>query len=226
MFDLTKISLPKWSCLTVVGSKVTRDQAAEILIRTDDWYFSSNDQDLVKELMTAAGVKSEKVYHGPSTDSLETARKKYRVLALEYLHNSRVVSAYIDGPHGWCDWDGTIFCNSYNIGKWPHAEQVFDEWQEIAAAFPYLQLHSQLYGCESLEEGKPVIEFILENGNVVARDPSFELIPRQGTADWEKATVNMILVPARIREFGCTLTQYKEALKIAKGETNETASKN
>jgi hypothetical protein len=46
-FDL---GLPKWPALLVVGKPVTRAQAMEIILRTDDLYFSSNDRSFDKLL--------------------------------------------------------------------------------------------------------------------------------------------------------------------------------
>ena len=45
MTDLLEIGLPKWPALVVKGKKITKEEAAEILIRTDDFWFSANDHD-------------------------------------------------------------------------------------------------------------------------------------------------------------------------------------
>jgi len=47
------IALPKWPAFVVVGKPVTKEQAMEILIRTDSLCFSSNDREFDRELNEA-----------------------------------------------------------------------------------------------------------------------------------------------------------------------------
>jgi hypothetical protein len=42
--------LPKWPALLVKGESVTKEQAIEILIRTDDLEFSCNEREFSSEL--------------------------------------------------------------------------------------------------------------------------------------------------------------------------------
>lgn len=44
------IGLPKWPALVVKGTPVTREQAMEIIIKTDGLYFCSNDREFEKDL--------------------------------------------------------------------------------------------------------------------------------------------------------------------------------
>ena len=37
--------LTKWPRLPVVGKRITEEQANEILIRTNQWFFSTNDKE-------------------------------------------------------------------------------------------------------------------------------------------------------------------------------------
>ena len=213
------VNLPKWSALTVVGGHVTTDQAAEIIVRTDSWYFYCNDRDLTRQLRATARLSEycskSKTYKEVLADAEhdDEIKKRYRVLELEFLHNCQIVSSYVGGPHGWCHWDGRILCNSYNIGKWPTADGVLKEWELIASAFPYLRLRSQLYSGETLEDGRPLIEYVVADGRVEAKVPESELIPR--TTDFSMAAAASIaFVPPYLREFGCTIEQFKRALEI------------
>ena len=91
---------------------------------------------------------------------------------LSYLGNEQIVSSWIGGAHGWCDWHGNIFTNNYNIGKWPSCETVYKEWQIIAKAFPFLNLRSQLLSGETCEDGnQPIIEFAVKGGKVTVKKP-------------------------------------------------------
>ena len=43
--DLFSINLPQWPECRVSGDPVTKEEAAEIIIRTQDFYLSSNDKE-------------------------------------------------------------------------------------------------------------------------------------------------------------------------------------
>lgn len=177
------IALPKWPALLVQGDCVTPEQAAEILIRTDayfpDFLGAGNDRKLGEQLSLACGwIQPYEARHKPEYyEGLDKAREAAGVLNLEYLSNRRIVSSWIGGPHGWCNWDGTIGCDNYNIGKWPSIEEVEHEWALIAEAFPFLSLTSQLLSGEVCEEGtQPLVEFKLYKGQVVTCEPTKQLM--------------------------------------------------
>lgn len=94
--------------MVVTGEPVTVEQAEEILVRTDDLYFSTNAQDVRKDFYKILGVPTNQ-YGDPFYTILQEVRQKLRVLPLAYLENRRILSAYVGGPHGWCDWSGDIF---------------------------------------------------------------------------------------------------------------------
>jgi hypothetical protein len=48
--EFFNIGLPKWTAFAVVGTPVTKEQAMEILIRTDSLCFSTNDREFEKQL--------------------------------------------------------------------------------------------------------------------------------------------------------------------------------
>jgi hypothetical protein len=97
------------------------------------------------------------------------------IIGLEYLYNSRISTASLGGPHGWCDWNGNIITDSYNIGKWPNTEEITEEWERIAAAFPYLDLTAQLVNEEDTGD-ELAGEWRVKDGTVTYNpDPLVEL---------------------------------------------------
>ena len=210
---LAQIALPKWPALIVMGERVTRDQAMEILIRTDDFMFMSNDREWDRQLCEAAGMEFDGTF--AKLDSAQAAREKYHVLRLGELTNHRIVSSYIGGPHGWCDWDGAIFCNSYNVGKWSITEGVLGDWEKLAEAFPYLVLKSQLLSGEHTEDdASPLVEFHIQDGTAKAYEPESLLAPT--VSDVSPASIAAIFTNP-YRERGCTIEQFKEALGVVVG---------
>lgn len=177
MTDLTK-----WPRLLVQGKRVTEEQANEILIRTccPEYLGSSNDRAFVEQVNQVMGYLDWDHWHEipelreDSTKRIAWMKERWAqrdnrteelgILGLEYLYTSRIVSAYLFGPHGWCDWNGNIFCDNYNIGKWPSTGVVTDEWGQIADAFPYLDLRAQLITREG--EGELAGEWRVKDGTV------------------------------------------------------------
>jgi hypothetical protein len=217
------IGLPKWPALIVVGKSVTPEQAKEILIRTDDLSFSTNDHEFAKQLIeyTYKVRKSKNLYHTHLWDYFadnwkrsdrreKLIKGKVHSLSLEYLHNSRITTCYVGGPHGWCDWDGHIGTNTYNIGKYPSVECVYEEWATIADAFPYLDLQCQLLNqeiCGEPEQARPIIQYDVRNGTVDMCHPTELLQPPHDTIDEDFSRIQNNVFGER----GCTFEQYVEA---------------
>ncbi len=199
--QIAKIELPKWPGCDVDGTSVSVEQAAEILVRTNSPYFSTNDREFGKQVeeifytaiphpnwgedwwVTNDSHKIEN--HSERSKFLHKAWERQRiyrnemgVLGLEYLCNHRVCSSYIGGPHGWCNWNGVIHQRDINIGKWPSTVEVFKEWKAIAQAFPYLELTCRLLDHEAgyheesgYESPQIAVVFEVKGGVVQARLP-------------------------------------------------------
>jgi hypothetical protein len=218
--DYFNIPLPKWPECRVTGVPVTLAQAQEIIIRTDDLYFSSNDREFVKDLYRALGLKVKDAYPYHEWEDMNVIHEEYGILDIEYLQTARIVSSYIGGPHGWINWNGVIQQYGKNIGKWPSVERIYDEWVVIARAFPYLELTCQLFSGEGCEDStKPVIEYRVKNGKVrmaIPKKPLFEGIQRNDNylVDFFKPD----------REQGCTIVMFKEALETTKSRMLEPRS--
>lgn len=204
---LMNVGLPKWSALTVVGERITEEQAMEVLVRTHRSQFFTNDKQWLAQVLKALGVHYSAVgkYPGYSYEALAAVLNELGVLDLRYLSNDRVMSAWIGGPRGWCDWTGAVGCGTYNIGKWPSIDAVHQEWTRIAEAFPFLELTTQLWNgaVMDLEQGsiEPVIEFQVHRGTVEMRLPTTPIVP--GVAGSTKYFGG---------ERGCSLELWKRAV--------------
>jgi len=160
---LNAVEYVKWPRLLVVGEPVTHEQANEIIVRTTRlYYIGTNDKEWERLVSGALGVRPNlgltiDDYRDGVTDeqriakielreaNVESREKALRTLDLHYLAcDERIASAYVDGPHGWCDWDGTVGSATYNIGKWPTAVEVDCDLRSLAAAFPFLRMRVQV----------------------------------------------------------------------------------
>ena len=239
--DFFNLGLPKWPALIVIGDPVSREAAAEIIVRTDSLYFSTNDHKFSTELnayLYDVSLESESRLNEAiraklgleENDFFETqrymARKRAEVGQIEgisYLNNSRIVSSWIGGPHGWCDWEGNIRCSNYNIGKWPDVKTVYEEWVAIAKEFPFLNLRAQLMNAEAGDGGYPVVEFVVSRGKVRMKENKNTLcLTEFGIADMYKRFTNPHA------ERGCSLEIFKNTVdnlrkKFAQLQTEEYA---
>ncbi len=222
-----EIALPKWPGLLVVGDKVTREQAMEILIRTDDLQFSCNDTQFVRQLSkvvygidtgsswcVADAMQKQGMSWQDAWNKINEIQSEFRILEdLYYLQNRQIVSAWVGGPHGWCDWEGNIYTAQYNIGKWPDVRDVYNEWCIIASTFPFLKLTAQLLNCEIGDDasGVPVIQFNVANGIVTMSTPESKITP-------EVEPNFSFRFNSALGERGCTIEQFCEAAKFVKNK--------
>lgn len=213
--DEVSVGLPKWPAFIVVGENVTPQQAMEIIIRTGDMWFGTNDKDWERQLYKAAGIQieTESNYLRPVWVSVQRARDKYGVLDLEYLKNDQVASCYVGGPKGWCDWHGIIGCNSFNIGKWPGSHDVLNEWKLIAETFPFLTLHCQLLSGEQCEEGiYPLVEYFVREGKVMIRKAEEDSLIDFPQKLGQQEMIERFTNPHAER--GCSIDTFKRALAL------------
>ncbi len=176
----------KWPALVVVGQPVTEQQAAEILVRTAHWPLSSNERNHDTLFNHMAGFPTEASYMryawtredwAAYDAKIEAANARLRIVTgLEYLINYQLTSSWFGGPHGWCSWNGTIGCRTFNVGKWPSVEGITEEWTKIAEEFPFLDLRAQVFSGESCEEGiQPTAEWVIKDGKVKCIAPESDL---------------------------------------------------
>lgn len=192
--NLLNRGLPKWPQMVVTGVPVTVEQAKEIIRRTDLFFqhgYGGNDHkyNLVVKLLLGMPVYKRK----HSLDSMVATdlgidlpeaedwkqvyqaenlwRARWGVVDTSYVNNCWLSSAFIFGPHGWCHPDGQIGYLD-NVGKWPSVEEVFNDWQVLAQAFPYLDVGVTLMSGEGCEDNiEPVVSMIVKGGEVTLVEP-------------------------------------------------------
>lgn len=174
VYHNTREIINKWPGMIVKGDSVTPEQAAEILIKTDshfpDFRYAGNDHDFGMMLNEMLGIPTDRSLLDDYSKVYDLA-EECGVMRLSYLSNARIYSCWVGGPNGWCDWDGTIFSNNKNIGKWPSVEAVATDWMRLLEAFPYLNLVCQLFDGETCEDDvKPLVAFFVGDGVVRVED--------------------------------------------------------
>jgi hypothetical protein len=199
--------LSKWPRLLVVGKRVTPQQAGEILLRTNSWHMWLNDRAWMRQVGELANLPVDD-YGMFDFQAVRAFERRYRVLALHHLHNHQIGSPSVAGAHGWCVWNGAIGCGVYNIGKWPSIAEVTEDWETIAAAFPYLDLRAQLVPDEGTA-GFPAVEWHVSRGRVELDLEPVELLRPPVELD-ETDIVARVLLPGGER--GVSAPRLAEAL--------------
>lgn len=225
------LDLGKWPLMIVRGKKVSLEQAAEIIIRTDDWLPSSNDRGwvrIVEECLGISGILDTDADDikpwGRHLDLWRCKREEAGCLPVDYLRTTRIASCYIGGPRGWCDWEGNI-ASRYCIGKWPSVALVANEWSLIAKAFPYLSLRCQLYHADSIYQDTgvdyelmprvgitPVVEFVLSDGHVHTIPSPTDRIPLPESENIMTAMAERTY----LSEHGCAIETLQWAVSLVR----------
>ena len=200
------VRLPKWPAISVAGKSVTPEQAAEIIIRCQDFHFFSNDKKWEDQLNATIGLFGTE--RNEYWQELENVKTKYQVLELEYLVTDRISSCYVGGPNGWINWDGEVFVNDKNIGKWPDTTTVYDEWYKIAQAFPFLELTCILHDKEHCEDNPiPLVQYDIKDGKVEISEPK-KFLTINSSINFRGFTY------MGEGERGCTIDKFKWALEV------------
>lgn len=165
-----------WSGFLLYGKSISKKQAAEVIIRTTPLRsLSFISEKWCQEVFGAFGIpiQSPEDILDPEYDpAFEEAVSKYKMLCdsqgfpkLEYFSNWQISSKL--GPHGWCDWDGDLVANSFDIGPRPFEEAILEEWSLLSSTFPFLDLKFNLMeGSISDRSSKPYYEYTIKDGSV------------------------------------------------------------
>ena len=177
----------KWPCCIVTGREVSDSQAMEMIWRLDNSMNSSymeymgNDTDFRNWFKKIMNAPTDKVDYGNTQGEdlrnainthYENCRKMNQILGLietNYFNTSWICSSYIYGPHGWIHPNGYIGFSD-NIGKWPTVEEVWDDWEIIAKAFPFLNVDVTIMDGEDGYYHNSVFSLHIEQGKISAYD--------------------------------------------------------
>lgn len=180
-------ALEKWPICAVFGEPVTKEQADEIIRRTDDFFsgWGGNDHEFCEKARKILGLPY--FYDGYFTEDNEewelayaryeadrdAFREKWGVITLYHVCNEWISTCNGNGASGWCHPDGTIEY-SQNVGKWPTIEDILEDLTKIAEAFPFLHFfctlinHNYDYESNKLDAENPesYISFEVKDGTV------------------------------------------------------------
>lgn len=239
------MKLPKWPRLYVTGEPVTPEQADLIIIRTTELMMLHTDDETWDRMVARTfGIELDDSRY-PTHEERERVMKSLGMLDLGYLNanTNRISTVSTNGPSGWCDWDGTIgWADGGLTGKWPHIDEVWAEWNQVARAFPFLRLTAQLTsdGWENGGDGTarvPLVQWEVSDGvvSMVTPGPLLHPVPVEEdvTDAWERRVDGFLekrdavrrrgwgFEPVNNEERGVTWERLKTAVERARTEQAE-----
>lgn len=187
MTDVIDVYLPKWPQMLVWGPAISAQQAMEIIMRTDSFWESAgtggNNEHFQQRLCAQLGLP-RRDYSNPQQEWMPIAKawqefqENIGYVDTTYVDNDWISSCYIGGPHGWCHPDGTIRYTD-NVGKWPSLEEILDDWQKIAQAWPFLELEAALMSGEHCDADTKIQAVIsVSQGKAEAFDSTYPFLAR------------------------------------------------
>lgn len=173
------IGLPKWPQCVIYGNPITKEQALEIIRRTDsffDGYFGNNHvfNDLAAKICKLPQMKNyedkdRNIDWDAYSEACDMFHEKWQKIDTNYIFNDWISCCWVGGPHGWCHPDGTIAFQN-NIGKWPDIEDVYQDLETIAKEFPFLELTCTLMNDEEFDATESLVSFKIKDGEVEVID--------------------------------------------------------
>lgn len=188
---MSRVKLPKRPLLLVRGRSITPEQADVVILRTAGIASGvhCNEERWNKRIRRIFGITANP-YTPEGWEQWERAAAELGALDLRYIHNDLIATCNVDGPTGWVNWGGQVFCRGMTLAdKWPTIEDVTCDWREIARAFPFLDLRAQLVekvwdeDFERIKLYRPLIAWRIANGAVELKDDPGEPLfsPPKGT---------------------------------------------
>lgn len=228
MSELLNRGLPKWPQMLVRGARVAPEQALEIIRRTDSFFsdgFGGNDREwetLVRRIVGMPDEPDGMADWRAYADAREAWRARWGCIDTEYVSNGWISNAFIFGPSGWCHPDGTISF-TFNVGKWPSVESIYDDWKKLAEAFPFLTVAVTLMDGEHCDEGiRPVVSMRVDGGKVRLCEPDDPSL-LDGIPDEQPSTPSLEFALARIA-FGDRTRERGLDISVIQGWATQLAA--
>lgn len=176
-----KIGLPKWPQCIISGKSVTKEQALEIIRRTDSFFSGCEGNnhtfnDEARSICKIPNIRDEKYGYNFKAyfKDKDDFNKIWGLVETQYLLNHWISSSYIYGVNGFCHPDGTIEYH-HNIGKYPSVRDIYDDLKLLGQAFPFLDMHCTLMNAEECEYGEGLVTLHLKNGRIRFMKPIIKI---------------------------------------------------
>lgn len=173
--EIASLDLPKWPQMLVWGQPVTEEQAKQVILRTDEFFYDlygwSANSRWGKSAREVLGLERSDLTDQQKWSASTRLAEMLGHIETEYVSNTWADSAFIFGAHGWCHPNGLISFTD-NVGKWPSADELIRDWAVLAHAFPFLDCTATFMSGEQCEDDThPVFSIVVKHGCATAVTP-------------------------------------------------------
>ena len=168
----------KWPHVVLKGEEVySVSQVKDFILRTDPYFvnsgcfYSGNNDELRKFVDDITKIPDFSSFDNAPFEerkkhyeSMENLKERIGFVELNYFKSDMADSCYTGGANGVLNIKGMVDFNK-NIGKYPSNEEVAEELEKIAKAFPWLSFIGSIFDGERYEEVAPFLfSFEVNNG--------------------------------------------------------------
>jgi hypothetical protein len=221
---MARQNLGKWPTIVVAGEPVTTRQAQHILIRCRSWMMEySNTPGWIKSVHQLARDEigypiepdaRDDVYGGDHDAFFADWARRWRPeydawcerygvlgwISADKLECDLIASTY----HSWC-WPDGMIAGQFGIGKEPGEEEIREDWEAIAAQFPWLTLTAHLVP-EGLSTYTEAYQYQIADGRVEMTYGPCEVLQHPEGFDrwwnlgrWERSALSLDEIRAALR---------------------------
>jgi len=205
--------LPKWTKIVIIGDSVSVETAKEIIFRTDEFLVDAygsmggNNKEFTQDYLEESGLSS--LYKDGKVDYLasEAVKQELGFIPLAHFHNYWASCNFVAGPNGFCTPEGKI-CFAGHMDKHPTVEELCNDLEPLAQAFPELKMNVEIY---SKEDGiEFLMGFIVKDGEVTITKENMELINKVDPILFNTAEIHRKNLNVDYSEFGLPVEWYEE----------------
>jgi hypothetical protein len=174
---------PKYIFLATKGETITKEQAAEVLVRTGAHtitYSSDEGQAILDSVLgrpSSEFTNLKDFNFAQYWDQMDEFYERVQAIGLHtFYHNLLAVPSY-QIPESWINWDGVID-GAFQAEKWIAEEEILSDLNNIVEAFPYLNFEVQVF---FLNEEMDLVhnveqQFAVKNGETTIVEPTAPFI--------------------------------------------------
>lgn len=205
--------LPKWTRIIILGDDVSVETAKEIIFRTDEFLVDAygsmggNNKEFTQDYLDESGLSS--LYKDGKVDYLasEAVKAELGFIPLAHFHNYWASCNFVAGPNGFCTPEGKI-CFAGHMDKHPTVEELYNDLEPLAKAFPELKMNVEIYDKE--DSIKFLMGFEVKNSEVTITKKSMDLINKIDMGLFDTAEIHRKNLNVDYSEFGLPVEWYEE----------------
>lgn len=172
--------------IIITGSKITFEQANNIIFCTDKFFDSFLEIyghagnklfiDAFKFTTNLNIIYDMKLSFNELFEFDNFMHNKIKFINTECIANDFIDSSYIQGAHGWCNPDGTIYSTYNSRMKYPSINDIISDFKKIIKKFPFLNMNVTVMEYSDINDNNiPNYNLYINNGRIHKLEPNLSV---------------------------------------------------